>query len=146
MNRGEVFNRARYKQVVDFSGLQFERGITPTDVDGVLDFNNDEWVFFEIKYGDTAVPYGQKLALTRIVDSLESTGKPSVLLVARHLVSPELDVLAHECKVTEYYWRGVWRVPKVELNLRQAVELWRENLKINGSMRKLSSLGKAAAC
>ena len=58
-------NREYAKQLKSFSGLRFGK-ITPTDIDGFLDFGNNVYVFIETKHGDAPLPYGQKLALERL--------------------------------------------------------------------------------
>ena len=86
MSRGEINNRDRAMQINDFRGLRYGT-ITPTDIDGFLDLNDNVFVFIELKYGDAELPYGQRLALERLCDAAWNGGKESYLLIGRHDVS-----------------------------------------------------------
>lgn len=56
--RGIIRHRRRRLQVNDFSVLRYGR-ITPTDIDGFLDFGGRAFVFIELKHGDVpAMPLG----------------------------------------------------------------------------------------
>ena len=45
--RGVITNRARARQIRDFSGLQIGT-ITPTDLDGLIEFHDECFIFCEI--------------------------------------------------------------------------------------------------
>jgi len=120
MRRGEIVLRDRAKQLRDYSGLQFAGGITPTDVDGYLDFGNKVTVFVEFKYGDAPLPYGQRLALERLVDDVSMT-KPAILIVAQHSHHPLEDIQAHRATVSSYRYKFKWRSPVRPIELRQAI-------------------------
>jgi hypothetical protein len=120
--RGKAHHLARYKQVIDYSGLLFERGITPTDIDGLLDFGGKLFVFLELKLKGTNLPYGQRLALERVCDGLAGPQVLSVVLVAGHNTPTGQEIRAAEATVVEYRWRQEWNHPKREINVRQAIE------------------------
>ena len=61
MSESLIRNRDYMRQIKDFSGLRFGK-ISPTDIDGFLDFGNSLFIFVEMKHGDARIPYGQKLA------------------------------------------------------------------------------------
>ena len=108
--RGEIVYRDRAKQLVDFSGMNFVRGITPTDIDGLIECGGKCFIFFEIKFKDYAgvapLPNGQRRAFEEVINSLS---KPSILFVASHVVSDcNQDIKADECIVERYYWEGEW--------------------------------------
>ena len=69
------------KQLIDFQGLAVDEYIYPTDIDGLIEYKDSEYIIFEVKYGDAEVPFGQKLALQRMVDDFTKTGKQAVVLV-----------------------------------------------------------------
>ncbi len=48
------------KQVVDFTGIQ-NGLIHPTDIDAVLEFDNDVLIIIELKYKNAEIPTGQRL-------------------------------------------------------------------------------------
>lgn len=107
MSERIVFGR-RIKQVIDFSGLQFG-SIMPTDIDGCIDWHGRALVLMEYKYRDTPLPYGQQIALTRMIDMAEATGKRAVLMVCEHeQADPEKNVEAADARVREIYHRGKW--------------------------------------
>lgn len=107
-NRGKFQCLERAKQLISFEGLQYGHG-SPTDVDGLLEFDNKVFVFFELKHRNAVMPQGQKLALERIINNLDLAGKKSVLFVASHSVdNPEQKVFAADSRVTGVYFKGRW--------------------------------------
>lgn len=100
--RGEIFNRQRASQIINFAGLRFGN-ITPTDVDGLIDFGNGLFVLLEYKHGDAPLPNGQRLALERLA---VSTRVPCYLLVARH--NDEGDIDGANAIVSDVFYRGQW--------------------------------------
>ena len=80
-NNGEVRNSKNFLEVTDhgFENLRYGK-ITPTDIDGFLEYKNKAFIFFEFKYNYSEMPFGQRLALERLTDALSKT-KPSVLFV-----------------------------------------------------------------
>lgn len=103
--RGVIKNRQFANQVRDFSGLTFGR-ITPTDIDGLIEYQNKGYVFIETKFGEAPLPFGQRLALERLCDDLQNT-KPALLIIASHESDGDIDVA--ETIVTEYRFKGKWR-------------------------------------
>lgn len=120
-----INNPQRMKQLIDFQGLAVDEYIYPTDIDGLIEYKDSEYIIFEVKYGDAEVPFGQKLALQRMVDDFTKTGKQAVVLVCEHTVrNPEKPVVAAWCKVREIYYGGEkqWRKPIKEITVREAVD------------------------
>ena len=108
--RGEINYRDRARQILNFSGMLFDFKITPTDIDGCIEYRNKCFIFFEVKYkndiGTAPLPFGQVLALTRIIDSLN---KPAVLFIASHTVGNcNKNINAAGCIIERYYWHGEW--------------------------------------
>ena len=113
-NRGIIQNRERARQIIDFSGIRYGN-ITPTDMDGRFEKQNEAFVFFEMKYGDAEMPRGQKIAFERLVDNLTNAGKKAVLFLCRHYVEDaNKDVNALETTVDSIYWNGEWHRSKGE--------------------------------
>ena len=56
------------RQLIDFKGLDIDGYIYPTDIDGMIEYKDSEYIIFEIKYGDDVMPLGQRLALLRKSD------------------------------------------------------------------------------
>ena len=120
--RGKIINRKRKKQLSDFSGLRYGK-ITPTDIDGFIDFGNIVFIFFELKLEDVELPTGQRLALERLVDGMEKEGKCSIGIIAIHgIFSTNKDIDASSCIVTCYRFKKQWVIPKKEYTLKQMID------------------------
>lgn len=126
--KSKIHNPKRMKQLVDFSGLELDSGIYPTDIDGLIEYHNSEYIIIEVKHGNADVPYGQKLALRRMVDDFTRAGKRAMAVVCEHRVDDvNKPVIAAHCKVREIYYGGErrWRPPDNPMNVRQAVDSFR---------------------
>lgn len=120
-----INNPQRMKQLIDFQGLAVDGYIYPTDIDGLIEYKDSEYILFEVKYGNAEVPFGQKLALQRMVDDFTKSGKQAVVFICEHTVrDPDKPVIAAWCKVREIYYGGEhqWRKPSKELTVREAVD------------------------
>lgn len=118
--RGVIHNRERGKQIIDFSDLRYGN-ITPTDIDGGIDWHNRAWVFTEYKTKGNEMPFGQRLFYERLCDDL-STIKPTIVLEAYHEEPPTNDIGAGTCLVSRYYYRGSWRVPNGTITVSEAIQ------------------------
>lgn len=112
----------------DYSGLRF-RNITPTDIDGFVEYRNKAYIFLELKYGDAPLPPGQRLALERLCDDLQKR-KPTLLIVATHHSAHE-DIDAARATIAEFRYKGRWRMRRGTVkDLMRAfldyVETWRK--------------------
>ena len=108
-SRGQIINRDRAKQIRDFSGLIYGT-ITPTDLDGFIDFGNNAFIFFELKLKGTPLLTGQRLALERLVNSTIASGKKALAIVAEHDTTPEIDIDVANCIVSETKEYGEWKI------------------------------------
>lgn len=121
------------KQLIDFKGLTIDGYIYPTDIDGLIEYKDSEYILFEVKYGDAEVPLGQKLALQRMVDDFTKVGKQAVVFVCEHTVhNYDVPVVAAWCKVREIYYgkEKQWRKPDKEITVREAVNLFQRYSKL----------------
>lgn len=120
--RGVIRNRAAAQQLRDFSGLRYGQ-ITPTDIDAYLEFGGRLFVFVEAKYGGALMPYGQQLAIERLVDALHNPPqRHAIALVVSHDTQGS-DVSFSDTRVQRYRWGGAWRRPQeVGLSLRSALD------------------------
>lgn len=121
MQRGEIRNR-QFVAVNDFSGLRWD-AITPTDLDGLIDFGNQLFVFIELKFKGAPLPNGQRLALERVVDAIERV--PTIAIVAYHETPAGMDIDAARAVVTAYRWRRRWHLPRRAIFLKDAIDMMR---------------------
>ena len=116
--RGEVYNRERAQQIRDFSGMRFG-SITPTDIDGLIEYRDTCYVFIEAKLEGYEMKDGQRLALERLIDDLD---KPAVLFVCEHDTAPQVDIDMANTTATKCYINGKWLTFPEEVTLRSAVD------------------------
>jgi len=120
--RGVIRNRGAAQQLRDFSGLRYGR-ITPTDIDAYMEFGGRLFVFVEAKYGGAVLPYGQQLALERLVDAIHNPpSRYAIAMVVSHTTQGD-DVSFADTRVQRYRWGGAWRYPaEYGIDLRSAVD------------------------
>ena len=73
--KSKILNPKRMKQLIDFKGLELDNGIYPTDIDGLIEYHDSEYIILEVKHNKAKVPWGQRLALQRMVDDFTKAGK-----------------------------------------------------------------------
>ena len=125
--RGVIENVKRKQQINDFSGLLYGK-ITPTDTDGLIEYKDRAWVLIEVKYLDTDLPYGQRLAFQRFIDDV-AIKKQAIAIIAEHDVhdtDESIDVAV--CRVRETYFSGrsQWKVLTEQLTVKETVDLFLE--------------------
>jgi hypothetical protein len=96
-----IRNRKKVRQVIDFTGVQNGR-MHPSDIDAVLEFNNDVLILMEVKYRRQPIPTGQRLLLERIVDSWH-TDRSCALKVEHDFTDDDENIPLHTCLVTGFY-------------------------------------------
>lgn len=101
-----IRNRKKVRQVIDFTGVQNGR-MHPSDIDAVLEFNNDVLILMEVKYRRRPIPTGQRLLLERIVDSWH-TDRSCALKVEHEFTNDDENIPLHTCLVTGFYNRRHW--------------------------------------
>lgn len=132
--RGAIEHTARAQQINDFSGLLFGK-ITPTDIDGLIEYKDKAYVFIEVKYNGKDLPYGQRLAIKRLVDDTSAQGKQAIALIVNHEVGDtNRPVPVAECIVRELYHgkEKLWRPPKIPMTTREIIDGF---LKVGGCSR-----------
>jgi len=88
-----IKNREAAKQINDFSGLSWGK-ITPTDIDGFVEFGGKLFVCMECKYKNAEMGKGQKLALLRTSAAIHNPPKTYASLVlakSEHPVEEDID-------------------------------------------------------
>jgi len=99
-------DRDKASQLISFKNLQWDK-ISATDIDFCIELKNKLFIFGECKHGNSELPVGQKLALTRIVDVIGET-KIAILLVFTHDTPTTEDIDAGNCFVRDYYFNKQW--------------------------------------
>jgi len=107
--RGNIKHKARAQQINSFSGLLRRRNITPTDIDGLIDYNGKAFIILEGKYGDAEIPKGQRMALEHLANAMVDGNKQVTVIVFRHNINDvNEDVKVSEQSVTEVYFKRKW--------------------------------------
>jgi len=106
VERGQIRDRARSTQVIDYSGLRYGK-ITPTDIDGLIEYKDKAYIFIEYKSGKAEMPYGQRIALERLVDNLR---KPAILIHASHEHPETEDIDGANAIAESIYYKGKWHL------------------------------------
>jgi len=106
--RGAIKHIDRYKQLISYEGLERHRKITPTDIDGLIDYSGNAFILMECKLITKEIDYGQKLAIENVVNSLSEAGKQACCLLFKHDKSPDEIIDAKSCIVYDIYYRGKW--------------------------------------
>ena len=116
----KIRHKKRAKQIIDFKGL-IDGKMMPTDIDAVIEYKNKAYVFIEVKHIEAKLPFGQKLALERLVKDTEKAGKKSIAFVVVHETKADEDVDLGECNIRRYFFEGQWVFPETNINIRDAV-------------------------
>jgi len=106
--RGEIRNNEYARPLVLYKGMRWEN-ITPTDIDGCIDFQDKVFIFFEVKHGKTKLTIGQKILLERLVKRINKSGAYGYALICRHHIDG--DVFLKNCIVHDVF-NGEWHSSK----------------------------------
>jgi hypothetical protein len=107
--RGNIKHKARAQQINSFSGLLRRRNITPTDIDGLIDYNGKAFIILEGKYGDAEIPKGQRMALEHLANAMIDGKKQVTVIVFRHNINDvNEDVKVSDQSVTQVYFKRKW--------------------------------------
>jgi hypothetical protein len=105
-----IRNSNQTKQGLDFTGVENGK-IHPTDIDALLEFDNEVLILMEVKRVGNEIPTGQRLALERICDSWH-TDKCVVLFVTHNFKEDLIDIPLAECNVQKTYYKSKWIINK----------------------------------
>ena len=128
--RGTYEHPDRGKQLLRFDGMQFLGSITPTDIDGLIEVRNQIIIFFEAKLQDKDVPFGQRLAIERLVKDAGRAGKHAIAIIGEHNIKdPSEDVFLKDLFVREVFTTESmrWRPPKRRLYAKEAADVYIEH-------------------
>jgi hypothetical protein len=110
-----IRNSKQVRQTIDFTGVQSGK-IHPTDIDVVLEFDNEVLILMEVKRKGNIIPTGQRLVLERIANSWH-TNKSVVFYVTHDFKNDEKDIPLHKCNVESIYLNKKWKPAKQDINL-----------------------------
>lgn len=102
---GLIRSVSQVKQAVDFSGVQ-NGVIHPSDIDAVLEFNDEVIILMEVKRKNNIIPTGQRLMLERIASKFE---KGIVLKIEHEHYDAETAIPLNKCLVTRFYIDKEWK-------------------------------------
>ena len=138
MERGEIHSPKRLKQAIAFTTLIYERGITPTDFDLVIDFGGEGLVIGEFKHKDAEVPRGQLICIERVLHTHIRCGVAVLGLVAEHnITDPNTPVTAANCIIRKAFFgehsasdrmANQWISPqKIQWKVDELITFWRNH-------------------
>jgi hypothetical protein len=109
IKRGDIKYKARAKQINSFSGMIRRRNITPTDIDGIIDYNGNAFVILEGKYGDAEIPKGQRMALENLANAILLGKKKVLVIIFRHYVNnTNEEIIVSNQLASEIYFKRKW--------------------------------------
>ena len=101
-----IRNSNQTKQGLDFTGIQNGK-IHPSDIDAVLEFDNEALILMEVKRTGNPIPTGQRLLLERLCDTWH-TSKSIVLYVTHNYMDDSRDIPLTNCSVNACYYNKKW--------------------------------------
>ena len=110
---GLIKYQKRLKQIIDYTGIEFAN-IHPSDIDGVLEFDNKYLFLLEFKHQNVKPKNindfnndGQNIMLKRIVDSWQSCkDKEGFVAYIYHDTKSDENIPAENTIVSGYYHKG----------------------------------------
>ena len=125
MNERGVYQSVnRGRQLLLFDGLRYGN-ITPTDMDGVIEYHNHLWLMFEAKLEGKEVPTGQRLLLERFIQDAKKARKHGIAAIVEHNVQDtNRNIYLKDCKVRELITteNQTWRPPKYEITVKEITD------------------------
>ena len=122
--RGVYQNENRGRQLLLFDGLRYGN-ITPTDIDGLIEYKNHLWIVYEAKMTGKDVPRGQRLALERFIADVRAANKHGIAMIVEHDVKDTgEDIHLRDCNVREIITTEnlIWRPPKHEITVKEITD------------------------
>lgn len=108
-----IKNPYRASQINDFKGICVG-DVSPTDIDGIIEWKNKAYIIIEIKYGNKELPVGQRVAIERMVKDFYRAGKRAVAIVVEHDIwdtQRSVYVGRHPVRSVYYDTEQKWRKP-----------------------------------
>lgn len=102
-----IRNHREVVKSIDFTGVQNGK-IHPTDIDCVLEFDNDILILIETKKYGNDIPTGQRILLERLIDSWHTNHGIALKVEYSDEVIGAVSIPLHRCSVTKYYINKIW--------------------------------------
>jgi len=109
VERGEVYNQEAFEQKMLFSGMKYERNITPSDWDFFIDFGGDLFFYGEGKRKPNDLTIGQRCSIEHVCNSHKKAGNASIGFLFQHNINPPHPVFVKDQPVIKYFWEGQWK-------------------------------------
>lgn len=106
--RGSIKYLERYKQLISYEGMERRRKITPTDIDGFIDYSGRAFVYIEGKLEGKGMDYGQRLAFEHIINSHNKAGNLAIAILFAHNCEPDEIIIAKDKQVVGFYTGKGW--------------------------------------
>lgn len=101
-----IKHEKRIKQILDFRGVGNSK-IHPSDIDAVLEFDNEYLILFEVKLKGVQVPFGQELLFKRIADAWQKSNGIAFVIYCEHETETSEIVSMQNTTVKRIYCQGV---------------------------------------
>lgn len=120
MKKSRIGNETKVASYVNWDSWSTPHNdsVHPTDMDGLIELNNEVLVLFEFKEEGKDIITGQKTALERIADSWDTSvqkdeygkkiQKKSYVLKCEHPPVEGVEIKSSDAKVTSIYMCGQW--------------------------------------
>jgi hypothetical protein len=123
--RGSIKYLGRYKQskLISYEDMVRRRSITPTDIDGFIDYNGRAFIWLEGKLIDKEMDFGQQLALEHLVQMARDAGRFACVIVF-HFLEPEDTIIVAKNKYVYKSYDSIslqWKEPKHPVTLLQYI-------------------------
>lgn len=126
-----IRDREQVKQVIDFTGL--EKGkISPTDIDGIVEFNNKLLIAWEVKKENNLMQTGQTLLYERINDAwVTEKGKTAFCVLLWHKVQDTTKSIStvNDCDIHSIYYKKKWYKYEGNKGFRELYFNWYDKFK-----------------
>ncbi|NBU34797.1 hypothetical protein EBS40_09330 [bacterium] len=130
--RDELKFKGRARQINSFLGLIRRRNITPTDIDGIIDYHGKAFIILEGKYGDAELPKGQKIALENLANAILESKRQVVVIIFRHHVHDiNNDIIVSEQIVSDIYYKKKWETITAQKNVIEVIQMFENYCDMN---------------
>lgn len=102
-----IRNHREVVKSIDFTGVQNGK-IHPTDIDCVLEFDNDILILIETKKAGNEIPTGQRILLERLIDSWHTNHGIALKVEYTDEEIGAVSIKLNRCMVTKYYINKTW--------------------------------------